>query len=349
MGYRFEEVDFASMSNEALQPILDATNRANRESRPRSVDLTHDELRASAPGMVRRRFMVTGPGGEFSGFTEGRYPDDGTSPELLLCMLRVVPRHRRTGVGTAMLAHLVELAGELGRTRLKGYYFDTIPAGSAFALAVGAEPNLHFHENVLRLSELDRDLMETWAGLGDGRAPGYSLRLFDGEVPPRWHDDIAHLFVVLERDMPTAGDLDPREWDAGLVRETLDHILQSGDMISALAIHDKTETAVGISQLARRRSDPATWQVTFTMVDPDHRGRSLGKWLKGATNVEALERWEGGVYQETGNAFTNKAMLAINHAMGFEHELTITDCSVSIERAKAYLAGREGEARSPSR
>jgi hypothetical protein len=74
------------------------------------------------------------------------------------------------------------------------------------------------------------------------------------------------------------------------------------------------------------------------MVDPDHRGRSLGKWLKGAVNLAALEGWDGGVYQETGNAFTNEAMLAINHAMGFRHELTMTDVEIALDDALGYVA-----------
>lgn len=338
--HHFEEVDFASASDETLSPILDATNLLNREARPRSVDLSLDDLRDSPPGMIRRRFVVTSNSGQLVGLTEGRYPDDTTNPELLLCMLRVLPRHRGKGVGRAMLEHLVDVADSLGRRRLLGYHFDTVPAGRAFADAVGAVPDVNFHESVLRLSELDRELMEAWARVGADLAPGYSLRVFDGEVPTTWHDDIAQLFVVLERDSPSADDLEPREWNAHLVNDTLDHILQRGDMISSLAIHDETDTAVGISQLARRRSDPATWQVTFTMVDPDHRGQSLGKWLKGSVNVAALEQWEGGVYQETGNASTNEAMLAINRAMGFVHELTITEASLTLDQAKAYLSSR---------
>ena len=89
--------------------------------------------------------------------------------------------------------------------------------------------------------------------------------------------------------------------------------------------------------MIRRNSDPATWIVSTTMVDPPHRGQSIGKWVKGATNLAALERWPDGVYQETGNAFTNDAMLAINHAMGFRHDLTITDVEVSTARARSYL------------
>ncbi len=56
----------------------------------------------------------------------------------------------------------------------------------------------------------------------------------------------------------------------------------------------------------------------------------------------ALTKWGGGKYQETGNASTNEAMLQINHAMGFEHELTEAEVVVEVDRVEEYLALRKG-------
>ena len=43
---------------------------------------------------------------------------------------------------------------------------------------------------------------------------------------------------------------------------------------------------------------------------------------------------------DTGNAVTNEAMLGINRAMGFTHELTWTDVELPVETAHAYLESR---------
>lgn len=342
MTYQLSEYDVSSMSDQDLKVIVDAANALSRESEPRAVDLTLDEFRifTSSPGMTQHRYLVNDADGNLAAVGGARYPNDGTNTDLLLTTIRVLPEHRRHGIGTLMLRRLVELATERGRSRIQGVFFDTVPAGRAFAQTVGAEPTIDFHANVIPIADIDRELMRTWAELGAERAPGYSLELIDGPLPETRFSDVAHLYYVLERDMPMSDDFEPRDWNADRIEEMQEHYLKGTDALSALAIHDETGTAVGMSQMIRRKSDPTTWIVTVTMVDPAHRGKSLGKWVKGTVNVAAMERWEGGIYEETGNAFTNEAMLAINHAMGFQHEFTVTDCSISVAGAQAYLDSR---------
>jgi mycothiol synthase len=341
LSYELADYELAHLDGDEFERVLAATNLLNREARPRSVDLTANELRMSfaTPGMMHHRFLVTDDGGSLAGLGNVRYPDDGTNADLAICQIGVLPQHRRRGIGSMQLARVAEIAEDLGRGRLQGFYFDTVPAGEAFATAVGTTKNLEFHENVLEVAAIDRDLMESWSRIGH-TSPGYTIRLIEGPVPEDMHEDVAHLYHVLERDMPLSDDFEPRQWTANQVAEQERHYLEGYDALTALAIHRESRTAVGMSQMVRRKSDPSTWIVTVTMVDPEHRGRSLGKGLKGTVNVAALDEWEGGVYQETGNAFTNQPMLAINHAMGFEHEYTVVDCSMSLEAAKAYLATR---------
>lgn len=343
MSFDVTEYDVDGLDDEALAPILETVNLLSHEAEPRAVDLTLDEFRArsNSPGMVQRRFVARSVDGEVVGTASGRYPDDGTNSDLLMCRISVVPDARRKEAGSQLLEALVTMAEDLGRSRLQSFFFDTVPEGKAFAQTVGAKENLDFHENMLRIADLDVSLMTEWAGLGDSRAPGYVLHTFVGDIPGKWHADIAHLFFVLERDMPMADDFEPRVWDAKRYAELHAHFLKGSDVLSVLAIHADSGTGVGMTQMMRRHNDPASWVVTVTMVDPEHRGRSLGKWLKGTANLEALERWEGGLYQTTGNAFTNEPMLAINHAMGFQHEFTVTDCSIDVVDARSYLRSRQ--------
>lgn len=330
------------MSDEEQKVIVDAANGLSRESEPRAVDLTLDEFRmfTSSPGMTRHRYRVDDAAGNLAALGGGRYPGDGTNSDLLLTTIRVLPEHRRHGVGTMILARLAELATELDRSRIQSLIFDTVPAGREFAREVGAEETLDFHANVIPVADIDHAQMRTWSTIGLERAPGYSVALIEGPLPESRFPDIAHLYYVLERDMPMSNDFEPREWTAERVREQQDHYLGGTDSLVALAIEDATDRVVGMSQMIRTKSDPTTWKVTVTMVDPEHRGKSLGKWVKGTVNLAALGRWEGGIYEETGNAFTNEAMLAINHAMGFEHEFTITECSISLADVRSYLASR---------
>lgn len=342
MSYTVEEVVFDEMSDEELAPLLERTNQMNREMRPRSVDLTMADYRmfSESPGMVQRRSTASNEEGQLVGVCETRYADDGTNPETLHCSIWVWPEFRRLGAGIAMLGLICDEADSLGRSKLLSFHTDTVPAGRAFASVIGVEEKQQIHENVLRIDDLDVGLLQSWVEHGPEKATGYTVQVMEGDWPEELYEDLAHLFYVLERDMPMSEGQKPREWTKELIAEIIEHYKEGIDALFAMAFDDASGKAIGMSELIRRRSDPSTWEVTVTMVDPDHRGRSLGKWLKGAVNLAALERWPEGVYQETRNAFTNEAMLAINHAMGFEHELTLTEAQVSVAEVRTYLAAR---------
>ena len=341
MTLHIRDIDPATMSDKELGPLLEVANRLNREAQPRSGDLTAAEFRilTTSPGSVRQRFVAEA-NGRVLGFGETRYSEDGTNPDRLLVILRVDPEHRRLGIGTSMLARAVATAEDLGRDILQGWVFDSAPAGGEFARTVGAEEKLHHHENVLEVRNLDVDLMQSWIERGRRKAIGYTVEVYDDAWPDGINEGMAHLYYVLERDMPLSEGQEPREWTGELVAQMHAHFLQEAQSVTAVAFAEETGEPVGMSQMIRRNSDPSIWVVTTTMVDPPHRGKSIGKWVKAACNLAALERWPEGVYQETGNAFTNDAMLAINDAMGFEHDITITDVEVPTARARAYLDGR---------
>lgn len=344
MTFKIDEVDHRTMTDKQLAPILEHFNRIYREIQPRRVDFTPDELRAftTSPGMVRSDFLIRDLSGALIGTCDTRYPDDDTNPDVLRFQMFVASKHRRNHAGTFVLGHIARMAEKLNRTKLLTMHFDTIPAGAAFARAVGGKERLKSHENVLRIEDLDVELLKGWVEQGRARAPGYRVDVREGDWPEELLEEIAHLYYVLERDMPTPEGHEPLDWSADLVREIRDRFKGSVDSRWAMAFDDETGKPVGMSELIRRGADHSTWIVTVTMVDPDHRGKSLGKWLKGAVNLTALETWEGGIYQETGNAFTNDAMLAINRAMGFRHELTMTEVELEVEEALAYVDGTAG-------
>jgi GNAT superfamily N-acetyltransferase len=238
-----------------------------------------------------------------------------------------------------MPAIAVANARDLGRDLLSGTYFDTVPAGEAFSRAIGGTPILDFHSNTVRIDDLDLDMLREWREQGPARGTGYSVEVVEGMYPEEILDGIARLYVVLERDMPHPDTWEPRDYDADFVREWVGNFLKGVHLLTAIAFHDESGEPVGMSQLGRRHTDDTTWLVTTTMVDPEHRGHALGKWVKAAASLAALERWPRGVWMETGNAFTNEPMLGINHAMGFRHEFTMSEAEVDVENAEAYLTG----------
>lgn len=342
MKYSVEEFVFEDLSAADQIAFLELFNLLGAEREPRHTDYGKDEVRAvlNFPGEVKRRFLARDSSGRLIAHAHSAYPDDGSNPDRMKVSIAVHPSHRRRGVGSALLETAIGVARDLDRSTLTGFVLDTVPAGGHFLDEVGGERTLEHQSSVLPLAELSIELMKEWVDDGPSRAAGYSVRLLEGAYPEPILDQMAHLYVVLERDMPTPEGHQPRSWNAEQVAEFMDGFLESGEMLTAVAFHDTSGQAAGMSQLYRRSGDPKTWVVTTTMVDPIHRGHALGKWLKGVVNLTALERWPDGEYTETGNAETNEAMLAINRAMGFRAELTLSEVALSVKAAEKYLASR---------
>jgi GNAT superfamily N-acetyltransferase len=342
MTYVVREVDISAVDDDTLRAMVDLINMLNVEAEPRQAPFTLEEARMFfiRPGAVQKRYALTDGDGAILGHLVHSYADDGSNPDTLRAQIGIDAEHRRAGHGTRLLSRLVDDARDLGRSKLTGSVFDTVPAAQAFAEAIGARSTLDMHVNVVKIPDLDRAMLQQWVDEGPRRAPGYSMTVYQGMVPHVLLDGVAHLHFILERDSPRPEGQQPREWTGDLVRQMYTHFLQGVDSLTAIATNDASGAPVGMSQLIRRHGDPSTWIVTVTMVDPDHRGHALGKWAKASVNLEAMEHWPGGEWQETANAFANDAMLGINYAMGFEHELTAADVEVSLADAEAYLESR---------
>ena len=341
-GYDIREISVPDLTDAEVEPIVALVNVIRAERRPRSVEFSSDEFRifTTGPGSVRRHHVVVDSEGTAAAYLNLSYPDDGTNPSLLNVEVGVRPEHRRKGIATALLGQAVRSARELGRTTLAGEVFDTVPAAGKFFEATGARKTLDLHNNILAIADLDVEMLRRWQSEGLDRAPGYSVTVVEGMYPDDLLERMAHLYLVLERDAPTPEGWEPREWSGEFVRAWFGNFLKRVELISAIALQDASGIPVGMSQLGRRHTDDATWFVTTTMVDPEHRGHALGKWVKAASALRALDIWPGAEWMETGNAFTNEPMLGINHAMGFQHEFTISEVDIDVKDAEAYLAAR---------
>lgn len=341
-GYDIREVDYQSIEDREIAPIVAGVNLIGAEREPRHIDISVDEYRVftGGPGSIRTHFVAYHAGKAPAAFLFMSYPDDGSSPRLLRTSISVLPDHRRIGLASHLLGIAATQARKLERDLLSGTHFDTVPAGEAFVNAIGAGKTIDFHSNTVRIDDLDLEMLWDWRSQGPVRAPGYSVQLVEGMYPDEILEGMAHLYLVLERDMPHPESWEPREFTAEFVKGWIGNFLKKVDLLTAIAFEDRSGAPVGMSQLGRRHSDDKTWFVTTTMVDPEHRGHALGKWVKAAASLEALERWPGASWMETGNAFTNEPMLGINHAMGFEHEYTMSEVEVPVEKAEAFVIAR---------
>ena len=200
--------------------------------------------------------------------------------------LLVETSRRRSGIGTRLLKPRGERAVADGRTVLVHGAPAHLTGTSAFAERVGARPGLIDRQNRLDVASLERGLLESWVARSAERAEGYSLIAFDGRCP----DDLVEEFARLAVVMDTAPHSEV--WEPSVITpETLhgwqDAFARRGGLGWTLcARHDETARLVGYSWLGFLPYRPWLAHQGDTGVEPEHRDRGLGRWLK-ATNASA--------------------------------------------------------------
>jgi mycothiol synthase len=341
-----EAVDIRTLSDAEIAEANAFENLFAAESRPEDpptpVEITTASLRNIPDFVVIRLFYVRTATGELIASGNATWLATDENKHLLQVGIGVLPPHRRRGIGTALLAKIVEVAEQEGRTVLLGGSNERVPSGAAFAEAVGAKAALAEHTNRLVLADVDRDMIAQWIDDGPKRAPGYSLVSCDGPYP----EELAEQIVDLGQVMNTAprGDIDMEDWHWTLdqMREAEKELVASGtDRWYIAARHDETGQLVGFTELFyNAKTQPETMFQGGTGVRPEHRGHALGKWLK-AVNIDRIFRERPEIVDiRTGNADSNDAMLGINKALGFKPYYANTAWQISLDEAKAYVDSR---------
>lgn len=233
---------------------------------------------------------------------------------LALVDLAVHPDHRRRGIGTLVLDHLVRLAQEAGRTTLvaeTAYPSGGSDPGEAFLRAHGFEVAQTMHRN-------DLDVRSHLPGEAPA-ADGYAIETSADDTLDEWLEDRAHLSRRMSTDAPV-GDLDlaEEEWDADRVREQRHATRRSGRRaVESVARHLGTGRLVGFTQLQVPVAEPVLAYQQDTLVLREHRGHGLGQALKIANLRAAREAFPALGTVRTWNAQENGPMIAVNEALGY--------------------------------
>jgi len=124
-------------------------------------------------------------------------------------------------------------------------------------------------------------------------------------------------------------------WDAQRVRERADGILRLTDVrgYSVAALHDATGEMAALTEVEIDPEIPGWGFQGLTAVTRPHRGYRLGLLTKAAM-LQWLAEAEPKVDRiVTGNAASNKHMIAVNETLGYEllepgwqfHQLPVSD------------------------
>jgi GNAT superfamily N-acetyltransferase len=268
---------------------------------------------------------------------DSEHDDD---PGVLKCMVLVRAEHRRSGVGSRLLAEVLEIARSEGRIRLIGRSWDAIPAGEHFAAAMRATAVSRTHTNHLPLAGIDRALLEQWVADAPTRAPGYELVAWDGPIPEEHLDAFVDLMLVMNDAPKDDADLNdftltPQRW-----REAEQQGREQGHQRWTLIAKTTGGTLAGLHDITWVPALPGVAFIGSTGVRPEHRGFALGKWLKAAMTLRVLDERPDATEIRTDNADSNAAMLGINQQMGYRPMLGSVTWQVGVDEAAAVLSER---------
>jgi len=237
----------------------------------------------------------------------------------------VDPRHRRRGVGKALLAALTDVLAANGRSRMVADARVGGP-GEAFATAVGARVTQVDVGSVLDVSATDVDALAALATPD----PAYEVVQWRDHCP----DDLVDRFAVARTAMNDAphGD-EPHDdwgWDASRVR-TLEERRTRWQVrcYTTVAVHVETGDVGGFTDLLVV-DRPTTASQEDTGVLAAHRGHGLGLSVKAANLLAVVEHEPQITKVLTWNAEGNRHMRAVNERIGFRVADKWLDLSLKI-------------------
>lgn len=237
----------------------------------------------------------------------------------------VRPSHRGQGLGRRLAAPLFDWLTEQGRIRMAF----RAPEGSPFAPLAergGAIPALRMRRSRLLVSDVDRSLMKSWIERAAERAGEYELLFLPSPVPEEHLEGVASVQEVMN-EAPMEDFVREKEHTTPEMWRAIEAILESrGDrLLTYVARHNPSGEFVGLSNLNYQGMLPEQAWVWNTGVDPAHRNKGLGRWLKAAVMLTVLDEYPRIERMDTFNADSNDAMLGINIAMGFRPLLVIVN------------------------
>ncbi|MEU4212200.1 GNAT family N-acetyltransferase [Streptomyces sp. NPDC026206] len=228
--------------------------------------------------------------------------------------VQVHPAERRRRAGSLLLDAAVAAARLDGRRAVISQAEAGSP-GAGFLIATGFRAVLAL--TYARLLPADADLPALTA-IAEKPHAGYQLAAWEGMVP----DELADTFVASRRamdDMPMgAVDYGTVVWDLDRVREAASAIAARGDVLHTVAAIDRSDGSIaGFTELVVPGSGTGDAQHYGTAVLPEHRGRSLARWMKAASIIQARERHPHLAGLLTDTADNNPYMRHVNDELGY--------------------------------
>lgn len=268
------------------------------------------------PGVAEGRMAVASEGSEVLGVAVVKLDTVNNLDKVWMPYLVVRDDARRRGVGTELLAAVRDETEAVGRRMIT----QGAPAASepavAFATRVGALSGLQNEQNRMEVADIPPGLLEEWVARAAERAADYTLVSWDHHCPDEHLEAFARVIEVMNT-APHDESFDSISVTPERVRAGESQAARESEGWTTCARHDRSGELVGLTELAQ-----STFRRWFgiqgdTGVDPAHRDKGLGRWMKAHNALRMLHEHPDVEVVETWNAAVNEPMLNINRAMGF--------------------------------
>lgn len=242
------------------------------------------------------------------------------NPRLAMVNLAVDPRHRRRGLGSALL----ELGEQEGRRQGRSVFMAETQwaakgndeSGQGFAAGKGYAAAQTMVRSTLSLPA-DHGVLGRWSARD--AADRYVLRTCWDGIPDEWLAGRAELSRRMSTDAPL-GDmqLEEERWDEQRVREEYARIAAMGRrFVETFAVDQSAGRLVGHTIVQLSAEAPRVAYQHDTLVLREHRGHRLGLRLKAANTLAMMQVSPGTEVVRTWNAEENRHMLAVNEQLGY--------------------------------
>ena len=249
---------------------------------------TLDQVKRRLERQPERLYLIAEKDAEIVGTG---FAGPSQSPERTALDVRVLPGHRRQGLGSQLLQRLLEHAAGLGPERVSGVLFEDDPESIAWARRRGFEEYARQVELSRRLSPSEHE-------------PGTPSGIELAELDESRHEEAYAVWTECYPDMPVSPPILAPTYEEWLEEEVSGPItlvaLEDGHVVGAAALLERVDGLAEHGLTAVRRS---------------HRGRGIAAALK-----QALIHWAAANgYREltTWTQDGNAAMQAVNVKLGY--------------------------------
>ncbi len=244
------------------------------------------------------------------------HPIGANNPSLGFVVIELIPEFRRRGIARILLEDALEKLDRDGKTVVFGSTNQS--DGAEFVKHIGGQVGQVNIVNRVAVKDIDMDMMREWVRVGRERSPKTRLEFY-WKIPDALAEEYCRTYEATVNQVPRDNlEFNDMRFSVEDLRKQEKERDDAGvKVLTAVTIEPDGE-ASALTELTFSPTNPTRLSQGLTGTLEKHRGRGLGKWIKAAMILRAVEEFPNVEFITTGNATTNAPMLSINERIGFK-------------------------------